>query len=138
MSKSDYERIIEDGIPLDFFLLNCPTIYSLWIICSRTSSTQLKIELPCYVICASVFTCTNCFGKCTLYYQLNVAFLYMHWWKMLHVLDIYICYRMKLTVQVVLLCALMKNVSCTQYICSRMQLTESSFSMCVDEKCCMY
>ena len=32
----------------------------------------------------------------------------------------------------------MKNVSCTEYICSRMQLIESSFSMCIDEKCCMY
>ena len=45
---------------------------------------------------------------------------------------------MQLIFQVVLLCALMKNVSRTQYICSRMQLTESIFSMCVDEKCCMY
>ena len=31
MSKSDHERIIEDGIPLEFFLLNCTTISSLWI-----------------------------------------------------------------------------------------------------------
>ena len=31
MSKFNHERIIEDGIPLDFFLLNCPTISSLWI-----------------------------------------------------------------------------------------------------------
>ena len=45
ISKADHERIIEDGIPLEFFLLNCPTIYSLWTICFRTSSTQLKIEL---------------------------------------------------------------------------------------------
>ena len=37
----------------------------------------------------------------------------------------YICSRMKLTVQVVLLCALMKNVSRIEYICSRIQLTES-------------
>ena len=34
--------------------------------------------------------------------------------------------------------ALMKNVASTGYICSRMQLTESSFSMCIDEKCCTY
>ena len=31
MSKSDHEWIIEDGIPLEFFLLNCPKIYALWI-----------------------------------------------------------------------------------------------------------
>ena len=41
---------------------------------------------------------------------------------------------MKLIVQVVLLCALMKNYLRTQYICSRMQLTRNSFSMCIDEK----
>ena len=41
---------------------------------------------------------------------------------------------MKLIVQVVLLCALMKNDSHTQCICSRMQLIGTSFSMCIDEK----
>ena len=46
----------------------------------------------------------------------------------------YICSRMQLIVQVILLCALMKIDSCTQYICSRMQLTGTSFSMCIDEK----
>ena len=59
----------------------------------------------------------------------NVAYIYV---------CVCVCSRMKLTVQVVLLCALMKNVSRTQYICSRMQLIESSFSMCIDEKCCTY
>ena len=45
-----------------------------------------------------------------------------------------VCSRMQLTVQVVLLCALMKNYLRIQYICSRMQLTGTSFSMCIDEK----
>ena len=31
MSKSDHERIIEDGTPLEIFLLNCTKISSLWI-----------------------------------------------------------------------------------------------------------
>ena len=48
-----------------------------------------------------------------------------------------VCSRMQFT-KVAFLCALMKNVSCTGYICSRMQLTESSFSICIDEKCCKY
>ena len=39
-----------------------------------------------------------------------------------------VCSRMKLIVQVVLLCALTKNYLRTQYICSRMQLTGTSFS----------
>ena len=45
---------------------------------------------------------------------------------------------MQLIVHVVLVCALMKNDSHTQYICSRMQLTGTSFSMCIDKKCCTY
>jgi len=45
MSKSDHEQITEDVIPLEYFQLNYQTIYSLWIICFKTSSTQLKIEL---------------------------------------------------------------------------------------------
>ena len=44
-----------------------------------------------------------------------------------------VCSRMKLIV-LFLLCALMKNYLRTQYICSRMQLTGTSFSMCIDEK----
>ena len=32
----------------------------------------------------------------------------------------------------------MKNVGITGYTCSRMQLTESIFSMCIDENCCTY
>ena len=38
MSKSDHERIIEDGIPLEFFWVKCPTIYYLWI--------KYVLELP--------------------------------------------------------------------------------------------
>ena len=57
-------------------------------------------------------------------------------------LDIYICVcvcsKMQLKLKVDFLCTLMKNVANTGYICSRMQLTKSSFSMCIDEKCCTY
>ena len=45
----------------------------------------------------------------------------------------YVCSRMKLIV-LVLLCALMKNYLRTQYTCSSMQLTGTSFFMCIDEK----
>ena len=38
MSKSDHEQIIEDGIPLEFFWVKCPTIYYLWI--------KYVLELP--------------------------------------------------------------------------------------------
>ena len=130
--------VIEDGIPLEFFWLNCPTIYSLWIICSRTSSIQLKIDLPCYVFCASVCTCTNFFGTCTLVSTESSFSIHALMKNVACIGYIYICSRMQLNAQVVLLCALMKNVSRTEYICSRMKLTESSFSMCIDEQCCTY
>ena len=45
---------------------------------------------------------------------------------------------MKLKLKVYFLCALMKNVASNGYICSRMQLTESSFFVCIDKKCCTY
>ena len=58
MSKADHVRIIEDGIPLGIFLIELPNNFFSLDSSFRTYRTQLKIELPFYVICTSAFTCT--------------------------------------------------------------------------------
>ena len=55
MSKSDHERIIEDGIPFEFFLLNCPTIYSLWIKYVLELPVHLKLKIELLLLFVQVF-----------------------------------------------------------------------------------